>query len=87
MDAKITLTRPDGTPLATDEVPAQGTLLVLQLDEVADLVPGALPYDVAITAAVIGWVPQADPMARTLLGGACRALNKRADYEEANKRD
>lgn len=76
----LELTRPDGTPLGEDEIPAAGTILVLELDDVTTAL-AHLPYTAAISARVLGWVPGrdggADPMGRTMLTGACQALNGR----------
>ena len=78
------LTRPDGTPLAEDEIPAAGTLLVLELEDVTTAL-AHLPYTAAISARVIGWVPRThdgpNPLARTLLTGACQVVNKSAEYK------
>ena len=82
MHISLTLTRPDGTPLTADELPAKGTLIVLQLDDVKANARGKIAMlSPAITARVLGWVPapRVDASARRLLRAACRALNIRDD--------
>lgn len=90
MLAHLELTRPDGTPLGDDEIPAAGTLLVLELEDVTTAL-AHLPYTAAISGKVIGWVPCTpdgpNPMARTLLAGACQAVNRSADYKAATDHD
>lgn len=68
----ITLTTPDGSPLAQDEVPAQGTLLVLQIAEMDE----NWPADGKAT--LLGWVPtsKAGSTAVTVLKAACKVLNQ-----------
>jgi hypothetical protein len=92
----LNLTRPDGTPLTEDELPAKGTLIVLQVDGVnsdassADVIKlieaDFKPFAPAITARVLGWVPapRVDASARRLLRAACRALNIRDEGEGAS---
>lgn len=90
MHISLTLTRPDGTPLAEDDLPAKGTLVVLQLDEVRSSEElsaiARLVTQPSVVARVIGWVPgtKADAAARRLLCATCRALNIRDTGEGAS---
>lgn len=75
MDYKITLTQPDGTPLTGKEVPAKGTLLVIQIDRAEQLIEVGLPYQAVLVARVLGWVPRAGKSERRMMRAAVVAMN------------